>query len=59
MQFPQGDKKMAWHEVWSDITSASFTQTGELGEVGAPRKRVVTIHGANLAAANLFEKKEK
>lgn len=45
MQFPQGDKKMLWHEVWSGITSTSFTQTGEMGEVGGIAKRAVTIHG--------------
>src|SRR5258708_28396645 len=30
-------KKSMWHEVWSDITPTSFTQTGEYGEPGAPR----------------------
>ena len=45
MQFPQKDKKMLWHEVWSDITPTSFTQTGDIGEVGGPMKRAVTIHG--------------
>jgi hypothetical protein len=45
MQFPQGEKKMVWHEVWSDLTATSFTQTGDMGEVGAPLKRAVTIHG--------------
>src|SRR5215469_227449 len=45
MQFPQGAKKMLWHEVWSDITATSFTQTGDMGEVGGTLKRVVTIHG--------------
>jgi hypothetical protein len=45
MQFPQKDKKMVWHEVWSNITPTSFTQTGDIGEVGGPLKRAVTIHG--------------
>jgi hypothetical protein len=36
-------KKSMWHEVWSDITPDSFTQTGEYGEIGAPRKRLFTI----------------
>jgi hypothetical protein len=45
MRFPQGAKKMVWHEVWSDITPTSFTQTGDMGEVGGPLKRAVTIHG--------------
>lgn len=49
LEFPQNDKKMMWHEVWSDITAASFTQTGDMGEVGGPLKRVVTIHGAKMA----------
>lgn len=41
---PQGEKKMVWHEVWSDITATSFTQTGDMGEVGGPLKRALTIH---------------
>jgi len=45
MEFPQGDKKMLWHEVWSGITATSFTQIGEMGEVGGPLKKAVTIHG--------------
>jgi hypothetical protein len=49
MQFPQKDKKMLWHEVWSDITATSFTQTGEIGEVGGQLKRAVTVHGTKLA----------
>ncbi len=44
--FPQGEKKMTWHEVWSGITATSFTQTGEMGEVGGPLKRAVTIRGS-------------
>ena len=47
--FPQNGKKMTWHEVWSGITATSFTQTGEMGEVGGPLKRAVTIHGTKLA----------
>lgn len=45
MEFPQNGKKMTWHEVWSGITGTSFTQTGEMGEVGGALKRAVTIHG--------------
>lgn len=45
LQFPNHGKKMLWHEVWSDITSTSFTQTGDIGEFGGPLKRAVTIHG--------------
>lgn len=33
----------------SGITATSFTQTGEMGEVGGPLKRAVTIHGTKLA----------
>src|SRR5271157_3305418 len=44
MRFPQGEKKMVWHEVWSDITPTSFTQTGDMGEVGEPLKRTLTGH---------------
>ena len=49
LEFPQGAKKMTWHEVWSPITSSSFTQTGDMGELGGPLKRAVTIHGTKLA----------
>lgn len=45
MQFPEHGKRMLWHEVWFDISPTSFTQTGDVGEVGGPLKRVVTIHG--------------
>jgi len=50
MGFPQGEKKMTWHEVWSGVTSTSFTQTGEIGEVGGALKRAVTIHGTKVTA---------
>lgn len=43
-------KKSLWHEVWSEITPNSFTQTGEYGEPGGPRKRLFTIHAKRLAA---------
>ena len=45
LQFTQNGKKMTWHEVWSGITTTSFTQTGDMGEVDGPMKRSVTIHG--------------
>lgn len=45
MKFPQGEKKMIWHEVWSAISQTSFTQTGDVGEVGGSLKRAVTVHG--------------
>ncbi|HEY7351425.1 MAG TPA: hypothetical protein VH596_01545 [Terriglobales bacterium] len=42
-------KKSVWHEVWSDITPNSFTQTGEYGDPGGPRKRLFTIHATKVA----------
>lgn len=50
MGFPQGEKKMTWHEIWSGITATSFTQTGEMGELGGPLKPAVTIHGTKSEA---------
>jgi len=41
-------KKTTWHEVWSDITPTSFTQTGESSEPGGPRKRLFTIHATRV-----------
>jgi hypothetical protein len=41
--FPRGSKLMLWHEEFSDFTGVSFTQTGDMGEVGGALKRVVTI----------------
>lgn len=37
-------KKTVWHELWSDITATSFTQTGESEQPDGSRKRVFTIH---------------
>jgi hypothetical protein len=51
LDFPQGDKKMRWHEVFSDFTPNSFTQTGDMGEVGGPLKRVLIIHATRIASA--------
>ena len=48
LNFPQGGKKMTWHEVWSGITATSFTQTGEMGQVGGALKKGITIRGAKL-----------
>jgi len=45
MEFPRGEEKMIWHEVWSGISTNAFTQTGDMGEVGGSLKRAVTIHG--------------
>jgi hypothetical protein len=44
-----GKKTMMWHEVWSDITPTSFTQTGDVGDPGGPFKRFLTIHGTRLS----------
>jgi hypothetical protein len=52
MEFPQNGKKKIWHEVWSGITATALTQTGEMGEVGGPLKRAVTIHGTKLASGS-------
>ncbi len=43
-QETHGGKKTLWHEVWSDITAASFTQTGESEEPDGSRTRLFTIH---------------
>jgi hypothetical protein len=48
---PDGKKRM-WHEVWSDITPTSFTQTGDIGETGGPFKRFLTIRGTRVAAGS-------
>jgi len=36
--------KLAWHEVFSDITPTSFVQTGDIGQPDGSLKRWVTIH---------------
>jgi hypothetical protein len=48
MEFPENGKKMLWHEVWFDISLTSFTQTGDMGEVGGSLKRAVTIRGTKV-----------
>lgn len=57
LQFPQNGKKMTWHEVWSGITTTSFTQTGDMGEMGGPLKRAITIHGTKLASEAASQRK--
>lgn len=42
-------KKSLWHEVWSDITSTSFIQNGDMSESGGAAKRFLTIHGTKVA----------
>jgi hypothetical protein len=36
-------KKTLWHEVWSEITPTSFTQTGDIEEPGGATKRFFTM----------------
>ena len=48
METSKSGKKSVWHEVWSEITPNSFTQTGEYGDPGSPRKRLFTIHATRL-----------
>jgi hypothetical protein len=45
-------KKRMWHEVWSDITPTSFTQTGDTGLPGGPYTRFLTIHATRAGAAS-------
>ena len=47
-EFERGGKKFTWREVVSDITPTSFTQTADIGEVGEPLKRWLTIHATKI-----------
>ena len=38
-----GGKKTLWHEVWSDLTATSFTQTGDVEEPGGATNRLFTM----------------
>lgn len=40
-----GGKKSMWHEVWSDVSATSFTQTGDSTAEGGKTERLFTIHG--------------
>jgi len=42
---------MIFHEVIRDITPTSYTQTGDVGESGAPLKRWFTIHATRVRNA--------
>ena len=53
METSKSGKKSLWHEVWSEITPNSFTQTGEYGEPGGPRKRLFTIHAARVTSSQI------
>jgi hypothetical protein len=46
-------KKFVWHEVISDITPTSFTQTADIGESGGALKRWFTIHATKITDARL------
>jgi hypothetical protein len=48
-EFERHGKKFAWHEVFSDITPTSFTQTADIGEKGGRLKRWITIHATRVA----------
>ena len=50
--FPQNSKLMLWHEEFSDFTGASFTQTGDIGEVNGPLHRVIAIRAKKVADLN-------
>jgi hypothetical protein len=51
-RFVQGTRQMLWHEVWSNITASSFTQTGDMGEAGGTLARVMTVHATRVAQAS-------
>ncbi len=46
------NKKTLWHEVWSDITPTSFTQTGDVEEPGGATTRFFTMHARRMEASN-------
>jgi hypothetical protein len=48
VEFSSHDKRMMWHEVFTDFTVTSFTQTGDVGEVDGPLKRSITIHATKI-----------
>jgi hypothetical protein len=45
-------KKRLPHEVFTDFTANSFTQTGDIGEAGAALNRWITIHATRVAPGN-------
>ena len=47
-----GNKKTLWHEVWSDITPTSFTQTGDVEEPGGPTTRFFTMQARRMESSN-------
>jgi hypothetical protein len=50
-EFERHGQKFAWHEVFSDITATSFTQTADIGEKGGKLKRWLTIHATRAKTA--------
>lgn len=44
-------KKTLWHEVWSEITPNTFTQTGDSEAPGGARKRLFTINATRVTGA--------
>ena len=40
-----GGKRTLWHEVWSDITPTSFTQTGVSEDQAGGTTKIFTMHG--------------
>ena len=46
------NKKTVWHEVWSDITPTSYTQTGEIEVPGGATTRVFTIQAKRVESGN-------
>jgi hypothetical protein len=40
--------KIVWHEVFSEISPRSFTQTGYAGEASGDLKKVLTIHAVRI-----------
>ena len=51
-EFAREGKKFVWHEVFSDITPTSFTQTADIGESGGRLKRWITIHATRIEEAS-------
>lgn len=47
-EFERDGKDFAWHEVVSDITPTSFTQTADIGPIGGKSKRWLTIHATKM-----------
>ena len=46
---PKDPGKLAWHEVFSDITPTSFLQVGYVGQPDGSLKKWVTIHASRMA----------